>query len=1045
MMRNKIFSLILVLTLLLSVLAPWGGILQANAALYGSENLMQVIEPVIGESYYLAANVNGTLKYFCTPPTGGSVTTTLPYSLYTTESAAHTQQVTLEDPTTAIEGTAVGFQLTYNNNGNTARIYCYDAKNNDGIMDTGANSANYKGRHTFEIAEVGGVKVLRKLVNKNILVVKYNETKGEWRMLGVPQAELSNEGVYPAMLLQEHTHSFVDGSCVCGKREPVSLQEGIYYLTGTVNGQTYYFRQTGTGEKVTYTTPYSLYTTSQKTDATLLDVIQEQTGSFSLAYPYNGNTARIYVYDISTDGTVDTGVNTKNQEAYHHFLWDSENAVFYQMEGQIKYVLALKELKNTNTNVNQIRIQAVPESQLSSTVVAVRPEAHTQHSCDTWVIDTPATAGSAGLKTGICTICGREVQEVIPALTPAFSGQSISLQEDISINVYADKAVFDEGAYRNPYVVFDQEGWKTTVSEYTQKDGCYVFTYDHITPDRMGETVKATLYADKQDGTQFSVTKEYSVAQYCYSALELEQTGDALRTLLVDTLNFGAACQIYRNSDVSAQELVNAALTEEQRAWGSGEALRELENVRDFGKNNGSVQWRGASLLMSERVQLRVYFAAGDKTDLTVRAQSASGAWTLTNDRIQSKDGMYYVDFGYVNPAQMNEKVSFTVCRGDTAVSSTMHYSIDSYAATWLGKSDIEPRLAELIKAIIRYGDATKAYVERAFDLQEDVLYLGRVYESNDTRWFNWSASGFSVQFQGSGLKAKIASNAPNATNYAYLKVYVDGVEQTDILLDKTQQTVVLAQNLDPNEIHTVEVRKRNSPRSSTAGILNLELLDGKKLAPLAAKDKLIEFVGDSLTVGYSAADVNKTESGWSTKTEDATKTYSKQVADAFNAEYMVTAISGRGVVMNNSGGSGYLLPEVYPELDIYNIPGVSYDFDLQPDVVVINLGTNDATNDGLNITTFQTGVYDFIKTVREKNPGAQIIWAYGLRKDKMTGQVAAAIEAAVAQIKAEGDSMVHYLPLALAADMHLNHPTAEAYAPSGEKLIEKIREITGW
>ena len=59
--------------------------------------------------------------------------------------------------------------------------------------------------------------------------------------------------------------------------------------------------------------------------------------------------------------------------------------------------------------------------------------------------------------------------------------------------------------------------------------------------------------------------------------------------------------------------------------------------------------------------------------------------------------------------------------------------------------------------------------------------------------------------------------------------------------------------------------------------------------------------------------------------------------------------------------------------------------------------------------------------------------------------EVAAAIEAAVAQINSEGDSKVYYLPLALATDMHLNHPTAAAYGPSGEKLIDIIEEITGW
>lgn len=1055
MHMKRTLSILLSLVIALSLLGSVSSVSQASeASVYDSEGLIQIIAPVIGEIYYLGANVGGTMMYF----RHGTISDTVPYSLVVTDNIDHnwTSLVTLEDPSATYEKYTEGFQLTYINptNDSLGRIYCMDTlttTGNKGIMDTGVNSTiPYKNRHNFYVADVNGVKVLKSTGNGNILVVKKvpqtvsGVTTNVWRMLGVPEEELANEGVYPAMLLQKHTHSFgEDGICACGKREPVSLQEGIYYLTAAVNGTTYYFRQSVSGESVTSTTPYSVYTTLDRSGATLVDVIPESDGGFSVGYPYNNNTARIYVYDVGNNGTVDTGVNTSNQAANHHFTWDADNAYLYQMEGSIKYVLACKELKNSKTGTNDIRVLAVPESDLSSTVVPVRVEAHTQHSCEDWIVKTPATTSSAGLKTGTCTVCAREIQEVIPALTPAFCGKSISLQDDFSINFYVEKAVFADGVYTDPYVIFVFDGQQTGACAYTEKGAYYVFSFDGITPDKMGETVTATLYAEKSDGILVSDTASYTVADYCYEALKMDKTGDTMGRLLVDTLNFGAVCQQFRDSE--ATELVNAALTEEQQSWGSGEAVREPESCRDFGGNNGSVKWHGVSALMSERVQMRVYFKAEDKTGLTVQAESISGQWVLTNEEIQEKDGVYYVDFPYLNPAQMDEKVSFTVYRDETQVSSTMHYSIASYVSVWMNKSDVRPEQLELVKAIIRYGDAAKAYVDGVYDLDADVRYMGRTYESGDTRWFNWSASGFSVRFRGSGVKAKIASNAPNATNYAYLKVYVDGVEQTDIVLDKTMQTVVLAEGLDPDEIHTVEVRKRNSPRSSTAGVLNIEVLSGKKLVPTEEKEKLIEFIGDSLTVGYSAADTEKTATVWSTATEDGTKTYAKQVADAFDAEYMVTAISGRGVVMNNSGGSGYLLPEVYPELDIYNMPGAAYDFALQPDVIVINLGTNDATNAGLDLDAYQDGVYDFVKTVREKNPNAKIIWAYGMRSDKMTAEVAAATQAAISRLSAEGDGQVYYLSLPLAQEMHLNHPTAAAYTPSGELLIETIEEITGW
>lgn len=1048
MNSKRILCVLLTLVLIMTFLGPVSMVPRASAA--DNETLVQVTEPVIGESYYLAANVDGTMMYF----RHGTISDTVPYSLVVTDNINHnwTSRVTLEDPTATYEKYTEGFQLTYINptNSTLGRIYCMDSlttTGNKGIMDTGVNSSTpYKNRHNFYVAEVNGVKVLKSTGNGHILVVKKvpqtvsGVTTNVWRMLGVPESELGNAGVYPAMLMTNHTHSYVDGICSCGKWEPVALQEGIYYLTGTVNGTTYYFRQTGTEEKVTYTTPYSVYCDTDKAKATLVDVISESDDGLSLAYPYNNTLARIYVYDVGNNGTIDTGVNTKNVAANHHFTWDADNAYLYQMEGTVKYVLALKELKNSNTNANQYRILAVPEKQLSNTVVPVRPEAHTQHSCDSWVVQTPATTNSTGIKTGTCTICGRQVQEVIPVIIPAFSGNSVSLQDSISLHFYVEKAAFADGAYQNPHVIFDMNGTTTTVSAYSETDESYIFTYTDITPDKMGEKVTATLYADKQDGTKFSATTQYSVAEHCYAVLEQENTGDALRTLVVDMLNFGAACQKYRNPDITDQELVNGALTEEQRSWGSSDPLRELESCRNAGSNDGPVTWYGVSALMGDRVQMRVYFAAQDSDGLTVQAQIAGNTWVL--DDIKTKDGMYYVDFSQLAPTQMSEKVSFTVYKGETAVSSTLDYSLESYAAVWLSTEDASAEQMEMVKAMIRYGDAAKTYAQRSYDLQEDVLYLGRTYEANDTQWFNWSASGFSVRFQGSGLKAKIASNAPDATNYAYLKVYVDGVEQTDILLDQTMQTVTLAQGLDPNETHTVEVRKRNSARSSTAGLVNLELLDGAKLVPPEAKERLIEFVGDSLTVGYSAADVNKTETGWSTKTEDGTKTYAKQVADAFGAEYMVTAISGRGVVMNNSGGSGYLLPDIYPELDIYNNPGIAYDFAQQPDVIVINLGTNDATNSGLDIEVFKTGATNFLQLVRQKNPNATIIWAYGMRNDKMTTEVDKALAEVIA---GWGDDNVYYLQLDLATEMHLNHPTAAAYAPAGEKLIEKIEEITGW
>ena len=971
-------------------------------------------------------------------------------SLYTTTTLSEADPYAVAS-VTCTTGTGKEYLLTYTNAGTNYCLYLYgQGQTNYGIGPNKTSGTITHAKHHFQwdakneyfYQMEGDVPYV--LVMKNMLAT-YSDTfsQNEWRISCAPATELGTEGVYKVNL-GYHDHTYVDGKCVCGDElEAIPLDEGIYYLKATRSATTHYFRVEGS---VTNTKPYSLYTSTEKTAATLVDVVKESSGGYSLGFPDGDRTLRIYVYDVNSDGTIHTGMNAKNIEANHHFKWDGYNGWLYQMEGDTKYVLAVKELNNTTTGTKQIRMQAVPVSQLSDTVVPVQLEVHPTHTVDTWEVTTPPTTSTTGVKTGACTVCGREQQMEIPVLLPAFSGQSLSLSDAFSLRFYVDKAAFADGVYTSPRVIFDLEGTKTTVSAYTQDENSYIFTFDDIAPDMMGATVTATLYAQKQGEEKDYATKEYSVAQYCYDMLAQNQPSESLRTLLVDTLNFGAAAQKYRGS---AEELVNAKLTAEQKAWGTSGELRALKTCKDFGNNDGEVKWYGVSALMGDRVQMRVYFEAEDISGLTVQAECAGKTQTLTD--IRAKDGRYYVDFSHLNPTQMNEAVTMRVYRGEEAVSSTMRYSLESYAESWLRKADASDKQKELVTAMIRYGDAAKAYADRVYDLESDVLYMGRVYETNDTKWFNWSAAGFKVNFQGSGIKAQIASNAPNETNYAYLKVYVDGVErEQDILLDEKLQTITLAEGLDPNETHTVEVRKRNSARSSTAGLVHLELTDGAKLARPAEKERLIEFVGDSLTVGYSASKEAMEETKWSTKTEDGTRTYSKQVADAFDAEYMVTAISGRGIVMNNQNAGAPWFKDIYPKRDYYNDDTTDYDFSLQPDVIVINLGSNDATNDDLDLAEFQAGVVSFIQLVREKNPNATILWAYGMRDlrpstDPKHDEAGVAIQAAIKELN---DPNVHYMLLESVdanTEIHITHPIASSYAPRGEAIIEKIKEITGW
>lgn len=331
------------------------------------------------------------------------------------------------------------------------------------------------------------------------------------------------------------------------------------------------------------------------------------------------------------------------------------------------------------------------------------------------------------------------------------------------------------------------------------------------------------------------------------------------------------------------------------------------------------------------------------------------------------------------------------------------------------------------------------------YDLEKDVLFFGRTYKKSNIQWFNWSGSGFSIRFKGSAVAAEFYSDAPDVKNMAYLKIYVDGQEQKDILLKEDTQIVMLAEGLDADQEHTIEVRKRTNVRSSSAGVGRIVLMDGTILEPEKPKDRLIEFLGDSLTVGYVASKDGKAAKAWSTTTEDVTATYCPQIAQAFDAQYQVVAVSGRGIVRNNGGDQDVLFPEIYRELDPYHNPTVEYDFARQPDVIVINLGTNDESeaNAQLPEEEFRRGLYDFLKEVRQYHPDAQILYTYGLVRVKLSK----AIEEVVQQLQKEGDEKIHYLQLEQCQkwELNLNHTVATAYPSRGEAIIDKIRSITGW
>ncbi|MBQ8741621.1 MAG: hypothetical protein IJY79_08765, partial [Clostridia bacterium] len=308
----------------------------------------------------------------------------------------------------------------------------------------------------------------------------------------------------------------------------------------------------------------------------------------------------------------------------------------------------------------------------------------------------------------ICDICGWPCGEHI------FDGASITLTDSIAVNYKIKKSVVGVLGYSNLYIKFTFCGNEYTVSEYTEDDTYYVFTFDNIAPHRMSDTIYATFYGTKGDTIYESEKCEYSVRKYCSNMLEKYSDDTELRTLLVDLLNYGAQSQIY--TDYNTSDLANAALTEEQQAWATAdadvEACVSVKNLEYATVENPTVSWTGGGLYLRDSIMMRFTIQADSISGLTVKVSCGGKEWDITTDNFKwREDGKgYYVYIDGFNATQMREPVYLTVYSGDTAVSNTICYSVASYVAE--KQNDSDEKLTSLLLAMIKYGDTANTYAQ---------------------------------------------------------------------------------------------------------------------------------------------------------------------------------------------------------------------------------------------------------------------------------------------------------------------------------------------
>ena len=346
-------------------------------------------------------------------------------------------------------------------------------------------------------------------------------------------------------------------------------------------------------------------------------------------------------------------------------------------------------------------------------------EEHT-HTWSAWKYNNDAVYNSSsdykdGTQTRTCSACGEsETKEAPNTALLRRRGNALSLESSITLATYITKDVVDY--YDEVYAEFTRNGKTEKVypsgKTLTSNSIVYcIFDYTGISPQALGDDVSITFYGVKDGVTYNGNAYKYSATDYIKSTLNKPTSSAKLKTLLVDLVYYGEACQVYQNYKID--NLLTDILTDEQKALRSTADLN-LTNIKNASYEtceNRLVKF-GTALRLNNSVEIAIPLNMTNVTldDLSFKVKIGSRTLTYTyaenpDNFEKGKDGYWYFYFDGVYANQMSDEVFITAYKGNEQVSYTLKYSVESYAATVT-----DAKLKAVTDAMMRYGNSAKAY-----------------------------------------------------------------------------------------------------------------------------------------------------------------------------------------------------------------------------------------------------------------------------------------------------------------------------------------------
>lgn len=327
----------------------------------------------------------------------------------------------------------------------------------------------------------------------------------------------------------------------------------------------------------------------------------------------------------------------------------------------------------------------------------------------------------------------------------------------------------------------------------------------------------------------------------------------------------------------------------------------------------------------------------------------------------------------------------------------------------------------------------------------QHISYIGRVSLSDDGAAFSFP--GVQVRTVFSGTEISMVAK-PNS---GFFMVEIDNQTPYKIECPQKDSICKIAENLTHGE-HYLTLTYAIEGLDHNPVFKGFLLPDNGSLTKCQRlPNRKIEFIGNSITCGYGVEGENE-NCPFEYSTENQYYGYAAITARELDAQCFVVARSGIGVYRNYNGnlkGDQMTMPDVYPYTQ-FGGKGEKWNFEnYRPDVVCINLGTNDTSTEPYDAKLLYKRYKKFYETVRSHYPSAQIVLLSGPMLAK-EGKALTDLKNTLDRVKQESkDARLHrfdFTPedgsMGYGCDYH---PSLKRQAYMAAELTEFLRELMVW